>query len=80
MSIKQIKPLFILFAVIFILYGCEKENDDFSTNLDTTYFVETFLSLTYDQDIDQLVDDAFFDSSIRLLEKKKFFVAILNYT
>ena len=63
MNLKQIKPIFILFAIIFFLYGCEKEHDDFSKNLDTTYFVETFLSLTYDQDIDQLVDDAFFDSS-----------------
>ena len=43
MNLKQIKPIFILFAIIFFLYGCEKENDDFSKNLDTTYFVETFL-------------------------------------
>lgn len=75
MSLKQIKPIFILFAIVFFLFGCEKENDEFLKNLDTTYFVETFLSLTYDQDIDQLVDDAFFDSSFssRSADPKKKF-------
>jgi len=59
---KQVKQIFIFFSLIYFINGCEKESIDLSSNLETTYFVEEFISLGFDQDIDQLVDDVFYDS------------------
>ncbi len=59
---KIIKLVFIFVFFVLALSRCEKDGDEFSTNLETTYFVEEFISLGYDQDIDQLVDDAFYDN------------------
>ena len=69
----------ILTGTIFLIYLSYKisfsKSSSESDNLKPVNFVETFLSLTYDQDIDQLVDDAFFDSSFSSRSgdpKKKF--------
>ena len=40
-------------------YRCDKQSDEFISDLDTTSFVEAFLAFVFDQDVEELVDDAF---------------------
>lgn len=42
---------------------CDKQSDEFISDLDTTSFVEAFLAFVFDQDVEELVDDAFAQES-----------------
>tara|TARA_B100000963_G_scaffold319349_1_gene301149 strand:+ start:2750 stop:3667 length:918 start_codon:yes stop_codon:yes gene_type:complete len=50
---------FISLLLVMSFYRCDKQSDEFITDLDTTSFVEAFLAFAFDQDVEELVDDAF---------------------
>ncbi len=54
---------FISLLLVISFYRCDKQSDEFITDLDTTYFVEAFLAFVFDQDVEELVDDAFAQES-----------------
>ena len=54
---------FISLFFVMSFYRCDKQSDEFISDLDTTSFVEAFLAFVFDQDIEELVDDAFAQES-----------------
>ncbi len=54
---------FISLLLIMSFYRCDKQSDEFISDLDTTSFVEAFLAFVFDQDVEELVDDAFAQES-----------------
>ena len=54
---------FISLLLVMSFYRCDKQSDEFITDLDTTSFVEAFLTFVFDQDVEELVDDAFAQES-----------------
>ena len=54
---------FISLLLVMSFYRCDKQSDEFITDLDTTSFVEAFLAFVFDQDVEELVDDAFAQES-----------------
>ena len=56
-NLNLISLLSLLLVVSF--YRCDKQSDEFISDLDTTSFVESFLAFVFDQDVEELVDDAF---------------------
>ena len=54
---------FFSLLLVMSFYRCDKQSDDFISDLDTTSFVEAFLAFVFDQDVEELVDDAFAQES-----------------
>ena len=54
---------FISLLLVMSFYRCDKQSDEFISDLDTTSFVEAFLAFVFDQDVEELVDDAFAQES-----------------
>ena len=54
---------FISLLLVLSFYRCDKQSDEFISDLDTTSFVEAFLAFVFDQDVEELVDDAFAQES-----------------
>ena len=60
-NLNLISLLSLLLVMSF--YRCDKQSDEFISDLDTTSFVEAFLAFVFDQDVEELVDDAFVQES-----------------
>ena len=54
---------FISLLIVMSFHRCDKQSDEFISDLDTTSFVEAFLAFVFDQDVEELVDDAFTQES-----------------
>ena len=54
-NLNLISLLSLLLVMSF--YRCDKQSDEFISDLDTTSFVEAFLAFVFDQDVEELVDE-----------------------
>ncbi|MBN09225.1 MAG: hypothetical protein CMC79_02485 [Flavobacteriaceae bacterium] len=66
--------IYLKISIIFLLiYSCSKQNDWKTYDETSNFFIESILGVTFDQDIEELVDDAFYSKSNTSKTPKKRF-------